>query len=175
MNLTHSRGAALAFSLVLLTSLTLLALVGLQRSTMQIRMVSNLQLEQTIKDISYSEIEANFQGIASKNSDNQLILEAINSVLLDDGVVVRNDEGQPQPLPVLISPKSDYGKPDLDVNTSIKLVSVPGTTNHSLAGDNSKGKTLKYRFQLNSEVEHPASGVKSAQELGITYNVRIGG
>lgn len=175
MNLTNSRGAALAFSLVLLTSLTLLALVGLQRSTMQIRMVSNLQLEQTIKDISYSEVEANFQSIASKDSDNQLILNAINSVLVDDGVVVRNDEGQPQPLPVPISPQSDYGKPDLNVNTSIRLVSIPGTTNHSLAGDSSKGKSLKYRFQLNSEVIHATSGIKSSQELGITYNVRTGG
>lgn len=175
MNFSRSNGAALAFSLVLVTSLTLLALVGMQRSTMQIKMVSNLQLEHTITDISYSEIEANFQSVANKDSDNELILNTMNSVLLKNGVAVRNANGQPQPLPVSISPRSDYGKPDVNVNTSIKLVSVPGTTNHSLSGDSSKGKTQEYRFQINSEVKHPASGIKSVQELGISYNIRAGG
>ena len=176
MNLTNSKGAALAFSLVLLTSLTLLALVGLQRSTMQIRMVSNIEREDYIGDVSYSELESNFQDISSTNVDNQLLLNALDSIKIENGVAVRDNNGLPIPIPVYIAPKSDYGKPEFDINTDIKLEGIPTNTNtnHSLAGDSSKGQFTDYKFGFQSEVSDPSSGIKSIQQLGFTYTIKSG-
>ena len=176
MNLTHSRGAALAFSLVLLTSLTLLALVGLQRSTMQIRMVSNLERENHINDISYSELESNFQDIANIDEDNTVLLRALDSLKVESGVAVRDENGQPIPIPVAIAPKSDYGKPELDINTEIILESIPTntSTNHTLAGDSSKGQKIDYKFGFRSTVKDPSSGIQSTQVLGFVYSVTKG-
>ena len=170
MNLTTSRGAAMAVTLVLLTGVTLLALVALQRSTLQTKMVANYQIEQATHDFAMNEVESIFEAIASANSNNQLVLNALNSVQMDGDEAARDEDGRPIMLPVTIGAQSDYGRPEISVATTLQYTGSPTNLNWTLAGDNSSGEFSEYQFEIKSAATAP-SGVSSRQTFGLIYRV----
>ena len=175
MNLTTSKGATLAVSLVMLTSVTLLALVSLQRSALQSKMVSNFQIKQTAYDIAYSEVEAKFQDSASQNSDNQNMLAALNSVQLGDNGVAQRDPVTNAPLtvPVNLAAESRYGHPNMAIATNLRYTGTPTSLNHTLSGDSSKGEFTEYQFRIESQV-NATNNIGSHQAFGFSYKVASG-
>ncbi len=57
---SRQAGSVLAISLVLLTAITLIALMGLQRSGMQTKIIANIQHKARVFNTSYSEVECSY-------------------------------------------------------------------------------------------------------------------
>jgi len=66
---SRQSGSVLAISLVLLTAITLIALMGLQRSGLQSRIVANIQHKERIFNASYSELECVFESFQDDTQD----------------------------------------------------------------------------------------------------------
>jgi len=58
MQLSHTRGAALIVSLVLLTAVTSVAIISMEHSSTQLKVVGNNQVYETVFQTSMSELEA---------------------------------------------------------------------------------------------------------------------
>lgn len=76
MNLKTQTGAVLATSLVLLTAITLLAVMGMQRSGLQTKIVANLQHHETAFHAAQSLLEDAYGKILS--SDTQVLSNAMD-------------------------------------------------------------------------------------------------
>ena len=61
-------GSALIISLFMLIAVTLLAIISMQSSTLQLKMVSNSQKSKEVFECSISELEANFRESTQNNS-----------------------------------------------------------------------------------------------------------
>lgn len=65
---THQSGSVLAISLVLLTAITLIALMGLQRSGLQTKIVANSQHRETVYNAALSDIDETYSQIQAGNT-----------------------------------------------------------------------------------------------------------
>ena len=158
---TGSRGAALIVSMILLTATTMTALVALQNSSMQIRMVGNTQSKESVFQAAMSELESNFTRV---RQDTQLLADAAFSVEMEQGEVkINQDSNLPEFTPQGIDPGPNYKK--TQVETSIVYVG-----RHALGTDTSVGKYSRLPFEINADaaIENNAA-FNSSQTLNISF------
>lgn len=177
MQYQSSKGAALIISLVMLTAVTFLAVVSLQRSTLQVRMVGNTQMKEQVFHTAMSELEANFQSINEGTQDvGKLIAEATNSVVFDEKgnpLPQKNNDGQDildsvQYQSVPIATGDAFKNSPVAINTSVLFLGNGAQNTHTFSGGSSVGKFIAYKFELNS-IASLSGSIASDQILGITY------
>ncbi|TNC91724.1 PilX N-terminal domain-containing pilus assembly protein [Thalassolituus sp.] len=164
---TGSRGAALIVSMILLTATTMTALVALQNSSMQIRMVGNTQSKESVFQAAMSELESNFTRV---RQDTQLLADAAFSVEMEQGEVkINQDSNLPEFTPQGIDPGPNYKK--TQVETSIVYVGRGLMfSRHALGTDTSVGKYSRLPFEINADaaIENNAA-FNSSQTLNISF------
>ena len=74
-SISTQTGSALIISLLMLIAVTLLAIISMESSTLQLKMVSNSQKSKEVFECSISELEANFRESTQNNSE---ILDTLN-------------------------------------------------------------------------------------------------
>lgn len=75
----NQQGSALLVGLVILTAITLSALVGMQRSTVQIRMVSNLQHQQELDSVAQGTLEVLWYGMRGDRAVRYSVLNQVQT------------------------------------------------------------------------------------------------
>ena len=185
MQYQSSKGAALVISLVMLTAVTFLAVVSLQRSTLQVRMVGNTQMKEQVFHTAMSELESNFQAI---NEGSQNILNPAASVAGDilagakstvtigeDGRPVRqkNDDGEELADTVIykdmeIAASEAFKNAPTKINTSVIYLGNGAQNISDFARNSSVGTFIHHKFELNSIVSL-SSSIESNQVLVFTY------
>lgn len=170
MTLTKSKGATLAVSLVMLTAVTFVAVLALQRSTLQTKMVANTQHSQQAFSIASSELAGNYDLIETSKLGTERLAAAMNNVAKADGVAQRDqDTGEflfwPLPVPAM----SIYGGTKIRISTSLHYISGRGITiNRTLSGDSSQNQYTAYHFRLRSTAT-ATENIKSEQVMGIRF------
>jgi hypothetical protein len=151
---THQSGSVLAISLVLLTAITLIALMGLQRSGLQTRIVANLQHKENVFSIALSEVEFTYNHV--QQVDTQILSDAFES----------------PDVPVPFDTGLSYN-PLIQVDTSVEYQSngntmgLPNTSR--LRDQTSRGRNGAgiENFKIASTAATP-NGISSSQLVGIT-------
>lgn len=169
----NQSGSVLAVSLVLLTTITLVAIMGMQRSGLQSRIVSSVQHQEFVFNSALSTIYANYDFF--QTSDTQALNDAIEIAKnfkyqqsINNADMASIKEKQPLNLSVVTDPhitmsssirhimnKNDLGNP----NTS-------GLRNSFSRGKNGAG-TVKFELNTLAELD---SGTYSNQLLGFQLN-----
>lgn len=130
-------GAVLAISLVLLTAITFLSMMGMQRSGLQTKIVANIQHKERAFHSSLNEQEFWFLQYATNPKDN--ILQLINST---------DNTGAPAPVVLKDSDNIDP-KASVKVNSSAIYV-LPGINDVAFAIGEEAGFRRSYKFELNT-------------------------
>lgn len=130
-------GAVLAISLVLLTAITFLAMMGMQRSGLQTKIVANIQHKERAFNASLNEQEFWFSQYASNPKDN--ILQLINST---------DSAGVPAPVTLKDSANVDPNAA-VQINSSAIYV-LPGSNEVAFAVGEEAGFRRSYKFELNT-------------------------
>jgi hypothetical protein len=76
---SHATGSVLAISLVLLTAITLIAIMGMQRAGLQTKIVANIQHKEVAFNTAIGDIDKVYQDI--QEGDTQTLSDAMNSPL----------------------------------------------------------------------------------------------
>lgn len=133
----NQSGAVLAISLVLLTAITVLSLTGLQRSSLQTKIVANIQHQENVFNAAFNEQEFWFFEYARNPKENVLTL--INA---------KDTSGQPAPV-VLRDTAQTQPNANVQVRSSAIYIE-PGSNNIAFAVGEETGLHRNYTFQLNT-------------------------
>ena len=164
-NVNQEHGSALIFSLVLLTAITLGAMVAMQRSSLQLKMVSSMQHDQQVFNATYSEISNGFYLM----NQNLGVTKTLLSRLIND-----------ESLTIDPYTSSGWNKPNkpatigsVDGQLSISsLGSGGGQKNaNSLKANagNASNTEVTYYFTYTVTGTDISGRITSAQELGVSY------
>ena len=159
MNKVPQKGSTLIVSLVLLTSVTLLALINLNVSTNQIRIVTNLQTKETLFYTTRSELLAKFHKYRSDGSSSSEMSEAIERSL-ENGAVELDSERVSDPNEV-----SDL------VTTLRYRNTTPVSMNYAFSTNNSIGHMATRQFEISSITTDKTGRFNATQLLGFTFQV----
>ncbi len=173
MKYQSSKGAALIVSLVMLTAVTFLAVVSLQRSTLQVRMVGNTQLKEQTFHTSMSELAAKYELWGLGASKTQALADSMTSVLVENDIAVLGDDDKPIYKAVDVDPDIQYYDNDMKVSTSITYVGSGSQIVNTLPGDSSVKRFIKHRFTINSTAAM-SDAINSSQLLGVSYLASTG-
>lgn len=174
MTLTKSKGATLAVSLVMLTAVTFVAVLGLQRSTLQTRMVANTQHSQQAFNIASSELEGNYTEFEFSQLGTEKLVQAMNSVEKEkvdgkDKAIRDENTGEFNFLPHPLDPMSTYNDSKATITTKLEYISGRAiTVNRTLSGDSSQSQFTAHHFVLSSEAK-ASDNIKSSQELALQF------
>lgn len=164
------QGSALVLSLVILTAITLGAMVAMQRSTLQLRMVSNMQHDKQVFDATYSYISQAYYLMNENSSDTRSMLAAI---LANDSttyeVYSTNNWSEP-------STPSVVGDVDGTLATSTSTAAGNASNPNYLKGNtgNSAGSQQTYYFTYNATGTDSSGRISSTQEIGLSYSAPSG-
>ena len=164
VSVSSQRGSSLIISLVILTAITLGAVVAMQRSTLQVRMVGNMQHQQNVFNAAYSSLGSLIDQLRSPTIANSLLNKAIQLENQTAGSTIEPfSEGslnKPTPPQNIKTP----------VN-ALRVVSSPSDIANSLkATEGSSGATLvPYYFANRVEVKDKNNNAQSIQEIGFYY------
>lgn len=140
-------GAVLAISLVLLTAITFLSMMGMQRSGLQTKIVANIQHQERVFNASLNEQEFWFFQYASNPKEN--ILTLINST-----------DNNGNPAPVVLRDTTNIDSQDaVQINSSAIHV-LPGANEVAFAIGEQAGFQRSYKFELNT-----VSAVRNRTEM----------
>lgn len=163
---TSQRGSALLISLVILTVITLGAVVAMQRTTLQTRMVGNMQHQQKVFNAAYSDLSALLNELRTSPNLTRVLDDAITAYHLDNNATID---------PFI----ADYGldKPDSPDNVEavenrLRSFEPPSEGSSTALKDieGSSGATLvPYYFTSTATVEDSAGSVSSTQQVGMYY------
>jgi Tfp pilus assembly protein PilX len=147
MRLSHKRGAALIVSLVLLTAVTSVAIVSMENSSTQIKVVGNNQVYETVFQTSMSELEAK---VGNALTNTSTFAESRFSAEVDENGVAKFDpitlEIQYNAVPLDEEP---YYK-NVDVTAATRYVGQ-GTMNTTLhEGDGGDFQTIPFEVTASS-------------------------
>lgn len=177
MNISQmqQRGSALIVSLVILTAITLGAMVAMQRSTVQIRMVSNLQHQQEISNAALGTLNYLFSkmmnnGVLQKN----VLIEAearYKASLVEDanGVKPAATFDPFAEFQSALSPRPDFKAKSISSNnTTIQNLPVPDGSHFYLKGKGGCGSGCSVTHAaINSVVTAKNGMTRSEQEIGV--------
>lgn len=161
MKLDKQRGSALIVSLIMLTSVTFLAILNLQGSTTQIRIVSNMQIKEEMFYTTERQLIAKFETYKNQRGKSTDLKESIPLSI--------NDEFDDQ-----------FKNIDTDINfDSEKVGSISSKVRHIRTSDstvsnsvitgNSKGSFSVKSFEIISEAVDKSERFNSEQLSGFSY------
>lgn len=153
------QGSALIVSLIMLTSVTFLAIISLQGSTTQIRIVTNLQIKEDVFHTTKRELNSHFDGI--KND----VTKIINLSL----AMEKSSVGEVAELVTDISHESSKFHA---IKSDLKYINkVPINLNYSFTNETSNSMFAPIIFEINSAALDSTERFKSEQTLGFKYSV----
>lgn len=162
------KGSTLAISLVLLTSVTLGAVYAMQRSGVQLKLVSNLQYKQSVSNSLQSELQAGFKQFQASNDSLTHLMDIFDARILGpDGSPVRNADDQIQYSELGLFPENG-DRPAHDrnvkVTSSIRLVEKSSPPGYSMHG------TARYVVLMQGQASDKADNFTTRQEQRFTYD-----
>lgn len=159
MKKLQQTGSALIVSLIMLTSVTFLAVLSLQSSTTQIRIVSNLQIKEDVFHTSKRELGKQYDGYRDDMNKLDELADAFET----------SAAGQANAL----VPEIPLDQTNVSaVNSSVRaLQSTPVQLNFTFARNSSTGALATMSFELSSDVTDSTTKFNSSQHLGFNYYV----
>lgn len=155
-------GSVLAIGLALLTVITLIAMMSLQRSGLQTKIVANILHKERIFNTSMNEQE--HWNSQYTNNPNRYILEIVNNIAAD-GTPIPLDLGA-ETLPE--SPQSSTHD-RLEVQ-SLATYILPSATDITLAEGEEAGSRRVYNFKLDSDSSFKnRPNINSKQSSGFSF------
>ena len=170
MKKIQQTGSALIISLIMLTSVTFLAVLSLQSSTTQIRIVSNLQIKEEVFHTSKRELSnqySDYKDIAAKIAELSLAMEKAVSGGGQGSAASRS-------LSVAVASEIDTAQFSQE-STLAYQKTTPVNLNYSFGKDSSVGVISSLPFELTSETENSNGRFRSFQRQGFTYYVPSAG
>lgn len=169
--LNKQKGSALLVSLVILTIITLGAIVALQRSTLQLRMVGGMQHQQKVFNASYSNLNALLDQM--RRSGQTLVM--LNDAIIDYNESAANGEDAEGLNPYV--GRYGFAAPQLPDNVkevSNRLVSLEPPTSSSAVSlkateGSSAGTLMPYHFSSTADAKDVNDNVSSKQQIGFYY------
>jgi hypothetical protein len=163
MKIVKQQGSALIVSLIMLTSVTFLAILSLQGSTTQIRIVSNLQIKEDVFHTSKRELSTQYEEYRNDSVKLSALFDAFQGSLL----------GTLTPLtPEVPVDTNEIGAVESTVES---LQSTPVYLNFSFAKNSSVGELSTMKYELASKVTDQSQRFNSQQKLGFNYYVPSAG
>src|SRR5690554_6638031 len=87
-SVSSQRGSALIISLVILTAITIGAVVAMQRSTLQVRMVGNMQHQQNVFNATLSDLSSLINHLRNIGTATSLLNEAVKAENIATGSTI---------------------------------------------------------------------------------------
>lgn len=168
---SYQSGSALAISLILLTAITLIALMGLQRSGLQTKIVANIQHKETV-----------FHGAKNLLEDAYGFYQTADTRTLSDAIITESNYRYQESIGTDMSTVDGPGmpinlgtalNPQLTASTSVLYKSngndVGNPNTSGLRNDYSRGKDGSgiEKFELEAGVSLP-NDMRSDQLLGFS-------
>jgi len=167
----HSQhGSALIVSLIMLTSVTFLAVLSLQSSTTQLKIVGNLQIKEDVFHTSKRELGSQYDAYENEMAKIQELSRAMEKAVATDqnGIITAS--------PLELIPILDRTADNYDQITQLSYTqSIPVNLNYSFAKDSSVGSMSSMPFEILSISTDSTERFKSRQRLGFRYNVPSAG
>jgi len=161
---SKQNGSALLVSLVMLTSVTFLAVLSLQSSTTQLKVVSNLQIKEDMFHTSKRELTSQYDGYRDDiNKIKELSKAMENAVLKNEDNVLTP---KPFDIDAAITLESKSAKSSISYTKK-----TPVNLNYSFAKDSSVGAMTSMPFEILSTISDSTGRFHSSQRLGFKYNV----
>lgn len=168
-NIKEQRGSALVISLVILTVITLGAVVAMQRSTLQIRMVGSLQHQQKVFNAATSDLGALLDQLRTADRVTEVLNDAVIAYNANTGAIdpyALDDE----------TPKYGLTKPAAPDNVQAVVNNLtsfepPGAHSYSLKATegSSTGTLVPYYFASTASATDVNNSVNSTQQIGFYY------
>jgi hypothetical protein len=159
MKIVKQQGSALIVSLIMLTSVTFLAILSLQGSTTQIRIVSNLQIKEDMFHTSKRELSTQYDNYLDDVDKANSLFDAYQ------GSVLQTVASLTPEIPVNTDEVSAVD------STLESLEATPVYLNFSFAKNSSVGELSTMKFELSSNVTDKSERFHSQQKLGFNYYV----
>jgi hypothetical protein len=151
---SHVTGSVLAISLVLLTAITLIAIMGMERAGLQTKIVANIQHKEIAFNTALGDIDKVYQDI--QEGDTQILSDAMNSPLN----VVTASSGVNRNLLFDVTTIIRHLDPQLEAGKAV----TSGLRNDNSRGKNGAGIEI---FEIDTTAELP-NGSISSQLIGTT-------
>lgn len=167
----QQRGSALVISLVVLTAITMGAMVAMQRSTLQTRMIGNMQHQQAIFNATYSNINHFYMNLERPQVATRILGDIINHELaLPEGTAIGSVMLRPydRAYQDLITPPP-MSRGVARVDNELRMLRM--TTSGSLKehAGSSTGTEVPYYFASNARGSDGSNNTRSIQEMGFRY------
>lgn len=168
---TQQRGSSLVFSLVILTAITLGAIVAMQRSTLQLRMIGNMQHQQAIFNDTMSDLNTLFDGLRNANTANQILGDMIiaENISIANGNPAGTAQLNPYSFNLLDQPLRNTGTSS--TTNRLRMLAPPEESSQSLKvhKNSSAGTLVPYYFASNVLGVDVNNQTRSRQEAGFFY------
>jgi Tfp pilus assembly protein PilX len=140
-------GAVLAISLVLLTAITVLAVISMQRAGLQTRITGNILHREMLFNSAMNEQESWYYQLKTADTGDAILGDPIRNFTV-------NDDGSRTYAPVTLDadntiPGTTKARPIQTINELIRLDSTEGTI--ALAQGQQSGDRVLFRYELESE------------------------
>ena len=138
-------GSALVVSLIMLTAVTFLAIISMESSSLQLKMVGNSQKSETVFQSALSELEAQFSESNEYGDTEDTLYEAMTSFTTD-----ANGDFLSTPIDADRITSGTY----TNLDTQVIYAGDPTThINRTFNGDTSASKFQRRKFTFNTEAD----------------------
>lgn len=152
--LNQQRGSVLITTLVILTAVTTIAVLSMQKSTTNTRMVGNTQLFENSFQIAMSELDSKFEGYR----------QAAVSPDLQTAIRSQNQAAVP-----IASNANLYAQNSLSLQSTLRYVGGVNNIDHTLSADNSIGMIKKHTFIMDTNARISNANIYSKQEKEFSF------
>lgn len=161
MKAYYQRGSALIVSLIMLTSVTFLAILSLQGSTTEIRIVSNMQIKEEMFFTTERELSAKFNRY-KHSKGNSIELQDVMELSANADLA---DQFKEVPTDIIIdTEKVDSSK------SKIRYINIASATvDNTLFAGSSLGSFSLKPYEVTSETIDSSKRFKSEQLSGFSY------
>ncbi len=161
----NQNGSVLAISLVLLTVITLIAMMGLQRSALQTKIVVNIQHKECLFRTAVNDQEARYDRYNTAPEASTLLFDIINDFEVD-AQGIKEQKG----VDLTLDDLSIYCHGALITSTNLY---IPGSSNSNkvtLAVGHDVGSHTNHYFQVDSTATYPNKPfIEEAQRTGFHF------
>lgn len=163
-SVASQRGSALIISLVILTAITLGAVVAMQRSTLQVRMVGNMQHQQNVFNAAYSDLGSLIDQLRGTATARDILFKAIQADNVSAGSKTNPFAGGTLSRP-------NYPENIKDPENKLRILSSPSSAPQSLKATegSSAGTLAPYYFANKVNSQDKNGNAQSVQEVGFYY------
>src|SRR5690554_826353 len=165
-SVSSQRGSALIISLVILTAITIGAVVAMQRSTLQVRMVGNMQHQQNVFNAAYSDLSSLINHLRNIGTATSLLNEAVKAENIAAGSTI-----EPFATGNLTLKRPKLPNNIKTPENKLRVLSLPSSTPNSLKATegSSKGTLAPYYFANRVDVKDTNDNAQSVQEAGFYF------